>query len=87
MIKIFIISKVKWGFGIGDPQIIEALQNDDSIFNFIIPYLDKKECYLEFNNSAFFSAKIERDNITMFLTLGKENYAKLTKLIILYIDI
>ena len=36
-----------------DPQIVEALQSEDSIFKDIIPYLKKNEWYLEFNNSAF----------------------------------
>ena len=61
-----------------DPQIVDALQSDDSIFKDIIPYLKKNEWYLEFNNSAFFSTKVDRDNIKMFWKLGIESYERLT---------
>jgi len=61
-----------------DPQIVEALQSEDSIFKDIIPYLPKDEWYLEFNNSAFFSTKTERDNIKMYWKLGIESYEKFT---------
>ena len=61
-----------------DPQIVEALQSEDSIFKDIIPYLKKNEWYLEFNNSAFFSTKVDRENIKMYWKLGIESYEKFT---------
>ncbi len=60
----------------GEPQIVEALQSDESIFKDIINYLEKDEWYYQFNNSAFFNSKID-EYTKMFWKIGMMSYEKL----------
>ena len=62
----------------GEPQIVEALQSDESIFKDIIKCLEKDEWYYQFNNSAFFNSKID-EYIKMFWKVGILSYEKFTR--------
>ena len=61
-----------------EPQIVKALQSDESIFKDIINYLEKDEWYYQFNNSAFFNSKID-EYIKMFWKVGIMSYEKFTR--------
>lgn len=54
------------------PQIINALQEKDSIFDKVIPKI-KEPWYLKFNNSAIFSVSKDKFN-AMFWELGMESF-------------
>ena len=61
-----------------EPQIVEALQSDESIFKDIINYLEKDEWYYQFNNSAFFNSKID-EYIKFFYKISMMSYEKFTR--------
>jgi len=62
----------------GEPQIVEALQSDESIFKDIINYSEKDEWYYKFNNSVFFNPKID-EYTKMFWKFGIMSYEKFTR--------
>lgn len=61
-----------------EPQIVEVLQSDESIFKYIINYSEKDEWYYKFNNSAFFNPKID-EYTKMFWKIGIMSYEKFTR--------
>lgn len=56
-----------------EPQIVEALKEEGSIFDKIIPYI-KGNWYYKFNNSAIYSDDINDEFTQMFWKLGMKSF-------------